>query len=390
MKVFAIASTGVRRLLRDRSNIFFVFLLPMMLILVLGAAFGGGFDTRIGVLAVDVGPLGEDLVERIDSVDAVATSQWDSRDEVVRAVERGRLEAVIIVPAGYDEDLRSGEEVTVEFIARPDPSTQALRNTVESLVVAQGSLLRAASLAEELTDASYSEALETASGLAEEGGSLSVETVAVGDVNPFQSMGQFELGAYSQLLLFVFLTSMTGSTALIESRRLGVSTRMLATPTPVRTILVGEGLGRLGVALVQGLFIIVGSWLFFGVNWGDPLGAAAIFFTFALGASGTAMLMGSALKNEQQAGGIGVVVGIGLGAIGGAMVPLAVMEIFSPMLYRVAHLTPHAWAIEAFETLIMQDGTIADIVPELTVLLAFAIVMYALGAWRLRVALTRP
>jgi len=390
MKVFAIASTGVRRLLRDRSNIFFVFLLPMMLILVLGAAFGGGFDTRIGVLAVDVGPLGEDLVASIDSIDAVVVSQWDDGDEIVRAVERGRLEAVIIVPVGYDEDLRAGEEVTVEFIARPDPSTQALRNTVESLVVAQGSLLRAASLAEELTGASYSEALETASGFAEEGGSLSVEAVAVGDVNPFQSMGQFELGAYSQLLLFVFLTSMTGSTALIESRRLGVSTRMLATPTPVRTILVGEGLGRLGVALVQGLFIIVGSWLFFGVNWGDPLGAAAIFFTFALGASGTAMLMGSVLKNEQQAGGIGVVVGIGLGAIGGAMVPLAVMEIFSPMLYRVAHLTPHAWAIEAFETLIMQDGTIADIVPELTVLLAFAIVMYALGAWRLRVALTRP
>lgn len=390
MKVYAIASTGVRRLLRDRSNIFFVFLLPMMLILVLGAAFGGGFDTRVGVVAVDVGPLGEDLVERIESVDAVAVSRWDDRDEVVRAVERGRLEAVIIVPAGYDEDLRSGEEVTVEFIARPDPSTQALRNTVESLVVAQGSLLRAAALAEELTGASYSDALETASGLAEEGGSLSVEAVAVGDVNPFQSMGQFELGAYSQLLLFVFLTSMTGSTALIESRRLGVSTRMLATPTPVRTILVGEGLGRLGVALVQGLFIIIGSWLFFGVNWGDPLGAAAIFFTFALGASGTAMLMGSVLKNEQQAGGIGVVVGIGLGAIGGAMVPLAVMEIFSPTLYRVAHLTPHAWAIEAFETLIMQDGTIADIVPELTVLLSFAIVMYALGAWRLRVALTRP
>jgi ABC-2 type transport system permease protein len=390
MKVFAIASTGVRRLLRDRSNIFFVFLLPMMLILVVGAAFGGGFDTRVGVVAVDVGPLGEDLVERSESVDAVAVSHWDDRDEAVRAVERGRLEAVLIVPAGYDEDLRSGEEVTVEFVARPDPSTQALRNTVESLVVAQGSLLRAAALAEELTGASYSDALETASGLAEEGGSLSVEAVAVGDVDPFQSMGQFELGAYSQLLLFVFLTSMTGSTALIESRRLGVSTRMLATPTPVRTILVGEGLGRLGVALVQGLFIIVGSWLFFGVNWGDPLGAAAIFFTFALGASGTAMLMGSVLKNEQQAGGVGVMVGIGLGAIGGAMVPLAVMEIFSPMLYRVAHLTPHAWAIEAFETLIMQGGTIADIVPELTVLLAFAIVMYALGAWRLRVALTRP
>jgi ABC-2 type transport system permease protein len=390
MKAFTIALTGVRRLLRDRSNIFFVFILPMLLILLLGAAFGGGFEARVGILSVNAGALGEDLADHIEMVDSVTTSAWDERAELVRAVERGRLEAAVIIPERYDEDLRAGRDVTVEFIARPDPSTQAMRNTIESLAVEQGSLLRAAALASEFTDASYSQALETADRLAEEERSLTVEAVFVGDMNPFASLGMFELGAYSQLLLFVFLTSMTGSTALIESRRLGVSTRMLSTPTPVRMILLGEGLGRLGVALVQGVFIIVGSSLFFGVEWGDPLGAAAIFFLFALGASGTAMLMGSVFRNAEQAGGVGVVVGIGLGALGGAMVPLAVMEIFSPTLYRVAHLTPHAWAIEGFQTLIMRRGTIADITLELTVLLAFAVAMYTLGAWRLRVSLTRP
>ncbi len=389
MKALAIAGTGIRRLLRDRSNIFFVFLLPMMLILVLGAAFGGNFDTRIGIIAVDAGPLGEALVERIDDTQGVATSEWETREDLVRAVERGRLEAAVIVPAGYDADLRAGDDAVIEFIARPDPATQALRNTIESLATEQGSLLRAAALAEGFTDASFSDALETATDLSERERSLTVQTLVVGDVNPFLNMGRFELGAYSQLLLFVFLTSMTGATALIESRRLGVSKRMVATPTPVRTILVGEGLGRLGVALTQGLFIIVGSSLLFGVEWGDPLGAAAIFITFALGASGTALLMGSVLKNEQQAGGIGVLLGIGMGAIGGAMLPLTIMEIFSPTLYRVAHITPHAWAIEAFEELILRDGTIVDILPELAVLAGFAIVMYALGAWRLRIALTR-
>ncbi|MBE0416300.1 MAG: ABC transporter permease [Coriobacteriia bacterium] len=390
MKALVIAATAVRRLVRDRSNIFFVFLMPMMLILVLGAAFGGSFDTRVGVLSADSGPLGRNLVGRVSEIDAVVVSEWDDRDELVLAVERGRLEAAVIVPARYDGTLRGGDDAVVEFIARPDPSAQALRNAVESLVVEQGSLLRAAALAKEYADVSYSDALETAEDVAAETNGLSVRTEAVGEVSPFERMGRFELGAYSQLLLFVFLTSMTGSTALIESRRLGVTTRMLATPTPVRTILLGEALGRFGVALVQGLFIMLGSALVFGVNWGDPLGATAVFIAFALGASGTAMLMGSVLRNEQQAGGIGVVLGIGLGAFGGAMVPLSVMEIFSPTLYRIAHITPHAWGVEAFEKLILHGGTIAGIVPELAVLFAFAIVMYALGAWRLRVTLTRP
>ena len=390
MKVLAIGATGVRRLLRDRSNIFFVFLMPMMLILVLGAAFGGSFESRIGVVSTGSGPLGEELAGRIGAIDAVAVSEWGDRDEVVLAVERGRLEAAVVIPPGYHDALLDGEELTIEFVARPDASAQALRNAIESTVVEQGSLLRAAALAGKFTDASFAEALETADRAAADSRSLVIATRSVGEVSPFQQMGRFELGAYSQLLLFVFLTSMTGSTALIESRRLGVTTRMLATPTPVATIVAGEALARFGVALVQGLFIIVGSSLVFGVSWGDPLGAAAIFILFSLVAAGTAMLMGSVLRNEQQAGGIGVMLGIGLGAFGGAMVPLAVMQMFSPALYRFAHITPHAWGIEAFEEIILHGGTIADIGLELAVLAGFAIVVFALGIWRLRVTLTRP
>ena len=163
-----------------------------------------------------------------------------------------------------------------------------------------------------------------------------------------------------------------------------------ATPTAARTILLGEALGRLSVALVQGVFIIAGTALMFGVSWGDPIGAITILLFFSLGASGAAMLMGSVFRNAEQAGGIGVVLGIGLGALGGSMVPLMVMEMFSPTLYRVAHFTPHAWGIRAFEKLILHGGTLADILPELGVLGAFAVVMFALGAWRLRVTLTRP
>ncbi|MBW6468264.1 MAG: ABC transporter permease, partial [Coriobacteriia bacterium] len=113
MKVLAIAVTGVRRLLRDRSNIFFVFMLPMMLILVLGAAFGSGaFDSRVGIVALDSGELAQDLVARMAELDAVALSEWESRDAAVLAVERGRLEAAVIIPDDYHAALLAGDEVT--------------------------------------------------------------------------------------------------------------------------------------------------------------------------------------------------------------------------------------------------------------------------------------
>jgi len=57
---------------------------------------------------------------------------------------------------------------------------------------------------------------------------------------------------------------MTGSVALIESRRLGVSRRMLATPTSSATVIAGETLGRVLISCVQALVIILGSALLFG------------------------------------------------------------------------------------------------------------------------------
>ena len=150
MKILTIAITQLRRLMRDRSNIFFVFILPMMLILVLGAAFGGEFDPRVGVVLLGTGELAEDLATRIEETEGVvANTDYDDPDALVLAIERGQLEAGLIIPEDYDSSLAAGEQVTVEFVARQDESAQALRNTVESAITDQGALLRAAAFAEQ-------------------------------------------------------------------------------------------------------------------------------------------------------------------------------------------------------------------------------------------------
>jgi ABC-2 type transport system permease protein len=187
-------------------------------------------------------------------------------------------------------------------------------------------------------------------------------------------------------LLFVFLTSLAGAPGLIEIRRLGIGRRMLASPTPVRTILAGEALGRVAIALVQGAIIMLGAGLLFGVNWGDPLGAVVLLTAFALVASGAAMVMGAVFRTEQQAGAVGIMLGLGLAALGGSMVPI---EIFSDTMRTVAKVTPHAWANEAFAELVRHDGNLLDIAPQLGVLAAYALVLFLLGGWLFRRSLTR-
>jgi ABC-2 type transport system permease protein len=179
----------------------------------------------------------------------------------------------------------------------------------------------------------------------------------------------------------VFITSLAGAAGLIEARRLGVTRRLLATPTTTATILAGEALARFAVALLQGLIIFGVGWIVFGVDWGDPPAALLLVVVFALVGTGVGMLLGAVLRNAEQATSIGPPVGIALGMLGGCMWPLAIVP--EPMRV-VGHLFPHAWAMDAFIALIAKGEHLAGIALQLAVLLGFAAALLALATWRLR------
>ncbi len=386
MKALAIARTNVRRLFRERSTLFFVFVLPMLIILLLGATFGGGLTPRVGVVATQSGALGAKLVEALDADHDLDVVRYDSPGELESAVERGRVDAGLELPGSYEQTVRSGGTAMLHFLARPDQLGPQLRAAVAAAAAGQAAELRAARFATARTGADFEEALALAGMVASTLPAVTVEETTAGEAIARRDLGTFDLGASQQLLLFVFLTSLTGASALMATRRLGISRRMLSTPTSARTILIGEALGRFGVAFVQGAFILAGTLLAFRVDWGDPLGAAAVLVAFCLVGSGAGMLLGATFRSEQQAVSVSLLAGLGLAALGGSMVPL---EVFPRAVRDVAHVTPHAWGNDAFAELVRRGGGIEDILLELGVLLGFAAVLLALAAWRLRRAITR-
>lgn len=383
MKVLAIGRVNLLRFVRDRSNIFFVFVFPMLLILMLGLLFGGEFSARVAVAGSDRGPLAGRLTEQLSSLDQVELDLVSNEPDAIDRVERGISQAGVVIPDDYDQRLARGERVTVRYVFQPDSSAQSLQATVQAAVDEQNVVLGAAAFAQDHTDAGFEEAVAVAAGVSQDVPPIAVSVSAVGEsqFEELAGLGRFDLGASSQLILFMFLTSLAGSSALIQTRQLGVTKRMVSTPTGVSSILAGEATGRFLIAGAQGLYIVFGSLLIFRVDWGDPVGAMAIVGSFALVGAGAAMLMGSLFKNDQQAGGMGVFLGLGLAALGGSMVPI---EIFPEGLQSVARITPHFWANQAFAELVRRGGGLADITPELAVLLGYGVVLLIVSTWLLR------
>lgn len=385
MRTLAIAGMNLRRTLRDRANLFFVFVLPLLMVLVIGAAFGADYTPRLGVVQGGTGPLATRLVAAFESDDRLRVGRYPTEDEMLTAVEHGELQAGIVIPDDYDTTLRVRGQAAIRHILRPDQDGRQVGLVVRSIMDEQQAVLRAAGFTAGATSSTFDSALAAADAASDRLPRVDVRTDTAGERLFPDTLGRFDLGASSQLLLFVFLTSMTGSVALIETRRLGISRRMLATPTSPSAIVAGEALGRVAVALGQGVVIILGTWLLFGVRWGDPLAATALVVLFALVAGGAGMVVGATLRTEQQAGGLGLLLGLGLAALGGCMVPI---ELFSGTMRTIASITPHAWANEGFAILVRHGGGIFDVLPQLGVLTGYAVVLFLLGSWLLRRALT--
>lgn len=385
MKELAIGWVNIKRMLRERSNIFFVFIFPIALILLIGVQFGGGFEPVIGVSRADDGELAAEMVAEIESGSTV--EEFDSADALTTAVERGFVQVGVLLGGGMDGLAAAGSAVEVGLISRPDGSGAQLQSVVRAAVSEVMAPIGAAQFASGETGQPFDDSLAVATALSGQSNEIAVEVSTVGEAIFPATLGQFDLGASSQLVLFTFLTALAGSYALILTRQLGISRRMLSTPTPIRSIVVGESLGRFGTAIVQGIYIMVATLVIFQVNWGDPLAAILLLVALSAVGAGAGMLMGATFSNDQQASGIGVMAALGLAALGGAMFPL---ELFSPTMQRIAHVTPHAWALDGFAELVRRDGTTVDILPELGVLTVYAVVLLSLASWRLRIAITRP
>ena len=385
MKVFAIASKSLLRIRRDRTALFFTLLLPFAIILIIGLAIGGFSNTRVpvGVIHAGAGPLTTDLVKRLDRAPLLLRT-YTSEDKIRRDVRRGAIVAGVVVPEDYDAAVRSGKTVDVTFVSDPAHGfPAAIRSAVQAAVSGQGAELEAARFASAHTHKPFDATLAQARRVEAIVPGIGVKSETIGRAyrNRITIPSGFEYTAPANLVLFVFITSFAGSAALIESRRLGVARRMIGTPTSARAIIGGETAGRFAVAALQGVYIIALGVLVFRVSFGNPLAAAVLVLLFSLVATAFAMLAGSVLSTPEQAGSIGPIAGIGMGMLSGCMWPRFIMP---PFMQNLGHLFPQSWAMDAFIKLISDHASIAQILPQLGVLAAFAAVLLPLATWRLR------
>lgn len=385
--VVAVMRTELIRILRDRTGLFFILVLPILVIVVIGSSIGAVSGTaRVGVVDLDRSPASARLIADLEASDRLEVIVVDDRESLAVDVRLDRLRAGVIVPRGHAERLGAGESSALEMIVDPSRATStAARTSVAAAVDAHAAVLAAATFTADRADADVEDAERLAVSVAADLSRVEVlaEDVGTGGID---AGSPFSYPAAANLVLFTFINTLAVAGVIVESRRLGITRRMLAGPVTPGTVVAGFAASRFVVALFQGLIVVVAGALLFDVSWGDPVAVGALVVLFSVVAAAFGVLLGAVARTPEQTQSVGIPLGIAMGMLGGALWPL---QFVPDWLRQLGHLTPHAWAMDGWVTVVFEGGAVGDIAVELAVLTLFGIVVMALGAVMLRRVVTR-
>jgi ABC-2 type transport system permease protein len=188
---------------------------------------------------------------------------------------------------------------------------------------------------------------------------------------------QHNVPAWTIFAMFFVIMSLGGS--VVREKVSGSFIRLKTLPTNYAVGLLSKQLTYLGVTMLQALVIFgIGIWLFpfFGLpalNLPADL-SALIITTIICGwcAVSYAICVGVFSQTQEQANGFGAVSIVILAAVGGLMVPSFAMQ---GAFKSAANLSPMHWCLEAYYSLFLQGGKLADVMNNLIPLFAITLVI---------------
>jgi len=113
----------------------------------------------------------------------------------------------------------------------------------------------------------------------------------------------------------------------------------------------------------------------------SPAGLILVSLAAAASALGLGVLVSAIARTESQAAGLSVILILTMSALGGCFVPRFVMP---DWLRTLGLITPQAWALDAYQDLLVRGYGLREVLPQVGALLGFASLFFGIGVWRFR------
>ncbi len=347
--IFVMLRVMALSLWRDRAGLVLAFVLPPLVFIVFASVFGAGasgkLDVRAGVFDHADNAQSRRLTIALKHQLGGRLTAYPNNAALRDAVANGRVDAGLILAGDLGFD--------------PAPATVLIhpgRRAAGEVLTAKVNTVAAEALPDVMMQREIVRLGPLLALSEEQLGRLS-STPAPAAAAPFVTQQVLSGGdpiviyyAGAVSILFLMFSSMQGAMSLIDERRTGMRLRLGLSVGGVAPLLGGRMLWLVALGVAQALVL-------FGVAtavYRIPLLASFAPWLItavcaAAAAAGIALLLAAACQTREQAQTISTFVILILAVVGGSMAPRFLMP---AALQALGWLTPHAWVIEAYQTVL--------------------------------------
>ena len=410
-KLLALIYKDILLLIRDRAGVVFLFVMPLVLVLVMTGIGDGALQSAsrknipVLVLDLDGGEVGHvviDNLQKLDMFDVVLADSLASEQGVQRMIQDGKYLMGVCVPPntttavqemiqselsaiiGFDdgadlEHQEDGDFLSPNIKVFIDPT---MSNTFRTTML---TFLRESSLRIELQAlrTTIAENVQEYVSLDDEVQIPDFKSIVVDEVvctpDSFRAginVTEHHVPAWTLFAIFFIVISLAGG--MVKERLDGSFSRLVAMSCSYWLYLVSKILVYETVCIVQFLLVLLmGRTVFplvgltvFSMHGAFLLCLVIVVFC-AIAAIGIGLVLGTFANTQQQASVCGAVLVVVLSAIGGIWVPPFLMP---PFLNSMSRYSPLNWGLEAFYDVILRGHGIDSIMLNCLLLLGLSAV----------------
>ena len=386
----AIASVAVKEFLhiwRDRRIVVLIFLLPPLFTLLFGYAFEAGELSHVRTLLRDddQSETSRKLTEFLSTKETFAFQTDASPAKDDPDLLRARVDAALIVPAGWGAGLKSGEPIPLRLVL-DGTDTMTAEQVKGALQQHLGDFQRSDETRAEIFDSLPPKVFEMGETLSSEErqklSSLMEPWTVKSEIryNPGLRFIEYVTPGIIGLILQLLTVTLMACT-ITREREAGTLSQLMVTSLRRWEIVMGKVLPYLGVSLLLIGMTIAVAHFHFHVAFRQPLVLALICLLFLLCSLGLGLLISAFSATQTQAIQFAVFFLLPVFPLSGAFAPL---EQLPASIRFLAQTFPLTHFCHAFRMINLRDAEISFIAGDLVFLLAGALVTCGGAAFLLR------
>ncbi|HEX5797657.1 MAG TPA: ABC transporter permease [Candidatus Saccharimonadales bacterium] len=356
LPILTLARIDVKRLFRDKVAIFFTFVFPLIFLIVFGGIFGRNDDVsfKVGLLNNSNSKFAADFAEKINESEILDVDKdVTSLDKAEQKMNRGEINATIILPEGFGE-VKNGKYPSGEAQILYDQNDSQAGETLSSVF-------------EGMFKDINSRFIDTPT-------PFSVKAVSTAT----KGLTQFDY-IFSGLLGFVILTlGIFGPTAVFPRlKQRGVLRRYHTTTMKVWQYFTANVISNAIVGLMSITVMFMVGLVIFDLNMrGDYLNLIIMSIIGLVLLFGIGLAVGGWAKNENQAAPLANLITFPMMFLSGVFFPTFLMPEWLQAITRFIPLTP---VVDGLRLVITEGQTILALGSQLAIIGGWMLIIYAVA-----------